>query len=399
LRRLLASICALSLGAAYACSADDAASPTTDGGADTSADVTTDAAPDAGDASADADAEPTCAPFVPPAGCAFDGGLSDRLECTGLYEDFARRTLACGVREFEPGFVLWSDGAAKRRFVYLPPGATIGADDPDQWFFPPGTKLWKEFSIALPDGGMAVIETRLFSKQQDGTWRWTTYVWSDDGAMAVRTDNGVKNVRGTTYEIPSQQDCAKCHDGRIDKVLGFDSILMAAPEAKGLVYAELLAKGKLAASPAPPAASALQIPGTPAERAALGYLHANCGVACHNASAASGANQSGLHMKLVAANLARAVGTDTVTTGANKRPGGNFPNQPPPPDGGWFAIHPGDLSRSLLPTRMATRDVTDGGRGQMPPFITHVVDDAGVATVSAWISGMTVDAGYPAPAP
>jgi hypothetical protein len=272
-------------------------------------------------------------------------------------------------------------------------------DDLDSWFFPPGTKFWKEFSIALPDGGTAVVETRLFSKQQDGTWRWTTYVWSDDGSMATRTDTGVQNVRGTTYEIPAQQDCAKCHDGRIDKILGVDSILMAAPEAHGLVYSELLAKGQLMGAPAPPAASALQIPGTPEERAALGYLHANCGVGCHNTTAASGANQSGLHMKLLAASLATAVGTDTVTTGANKHPGGNFPNQPPAPDGGWFAFHPGDLSRSLIPARMGIRDQRDGGKGQMPPIITHAVDDAGVAAVTAWISGMTVDAGYPAPAP
>lgn len=387
---------ALSAAIAVGCSSDDPVVPPPDSSADVIA----------ADVVADADAGSPCVPFVMPASCGDDGGVPDSLECTGLYGDFANKTLACDVREFAPAFPLWSDGAIKRRFAYLPPGSKIDVTDVDDWTFPAGTKTWKQFSIAT-DGGVALVETRMFWKAPDklvpeGIWKWTTYVWSTDGKTATRNDNGVLGVRGTTYDIPTHAQCDQCHAGRQDKVLGLDAILSSAPEATGLTYGELLSTGRLttSASGGPPAASALQIPGKPGERAALGYLHSNCGVACHNATSPSPANLSGLHLKLKSDALGSVAATDTVATGANKKPGNNWPSQPPAPDGGWYAIHPGDVARSLVPARMAIRDLdVDGGRAQMPPLVSHQVDDAGVAAVTSWIQSMTVDGGYPAPAP
>lgn len=380
-----------------ACSSDDVATPTNDAATDTATDALADVVVDAG---------PPCAPFVPPPSCNDDGGVPDDLACTGLYSDLAKRELACDVHEFAPGFPLWSDGALKRRFVYLPPNTKIDVSDPDEWTFPANTKMWKEFTIPVGDGGTALVETRMFWKAPDklvpeGIWKWTTYVWSTDGKTATRNDVGMKNVLGTGYQIPNHGECDQCHAGRQDKVLGFDAILMSAPEATGFTYAQLLAGGRLTstASGGPPPASALQIPGKPTERAALGYLHSNCGVACHNATSPSPGNLSGLHMKLKSDGLATAATTDTVVTGANKKPGNNWPGEPAAPDGGWYAIHPGDVGRSLIPARMAARDVDDGGRAQMPPIITHRVDDAGVAAITTWIDSMRTDGGYPAPAP
>ncbi len=42
---------------------------------------------------------------------------------------------------------LWSDGATKRRWMALPDGATIDLAPDGDFLFPPGTILWKEFSI------------------------------------------------------------------------------------------------------------------------------------------------------------------------------------------------------------------------------------------------------------
>ena len=47
------------------------------------------------------------------------------LRCTGLYTDFASKALAPDNKEYTPGLVLWSDGADKTRWLYLPPGAKI----------------------------------------------------------------------------------------------------------------------------------------------------------------------------------------------------------------------------------------------------------------------------------
>src|SRR5205807_1528788 len=50
-------------------------------------------------------------------------GLPNHLRCTGLYADWDTKTVDTSVREYTPGYVLWSDGALKTRFIYLPPGS------------------------------------------------------------------------------------------------------------------------------------------------------------------------------------------------------------------------------------------------------------------------------------
>src|SRR5688572_24156197 len=76
---------------------------------------------------------------------------------------------------FSPQYPLWSDGAHKRRWIQLPPGTAIDATRPDAWVFPPGTRLWKEFALERP------IETRLIEQLADGSWRYATYVWNEEG--------------------------------------------------------------------------------------------------------------------------------------------------------------------------------------------------------------------------
>ena len=71
----------------------------------------------------------------------------EHLADTGLYADFALRTPAPGVLTFAPQYPLWTDGAAKRRWISLPPGEAIDATDIDNWQFPIGTRLWKEFAF------------------------------------------------------------------------------------------------------------------------------------------------------------------------------------------------------------------------------------------------------------
>ena len=63
----------------------------------------------------------------------------------GLYVEGSCSLLAEGVRFFAPRYALWTDGAAKERYIYLPPGTSIDTTDPDQWIFPEGTMIWKNF--------------------------------------------------------------------------------------------------------------------------------------------------------------------------------------------------------------------------------------------------------------
>jgi hypothetical protein len=79
-----------------------------------------------------------------------DTGLPADLFCTGLYADRKLSRINGGAMPYTPGVTLWSDGAEKHRYLYLPPSTTIDTSNLDAWRFPVGTKAWKEFRV---DGG------------------------------------------------------------------------------------------------------------------------------------------------------------------------------------------------------------------------------------------------------
>src|SRR5687767_9983187 len=112
------------------------------------------------------------------------------LQDTGLYADFKTLQVDSKHLAFSPQYPLWSDGAAKRRWISLPPGTVIDGSDPDAWVFPVGTRFWKEFSF---DGQR--VETRYLERQADGQWLYAAYAWSPDGREAhLAPDRGRMGV-------------------------------------------------------------------------------------------------------------------------------------------------------------------------------------------------------------
>ena len=96
------------------------------------------------DSTADDRWEPDAAP---PIDCSADAGGATGasgaphfLACTGLYSDFAAGSISPSAVAYDPGLHLWTDGATKRRFIYLPPGTQIDTSDMDEWTFPVSTK-------------------------------------------------------------------------------------------------------------------------------------------------------------------------------------------------------------------------------------------------------------------
>src|SRR5262245_42738978 len=105
--------------------------------------------------------------------------IPERLSETGLFADVLMATVADGVRADQPRVEPWRDGATKRRWMLVPPGTAIDTSDPDNWNFPAGTKIWKEFTR---DG--VRVETRLLFKHGDA-WTPVAYVWrSSDEAWS-----------------------------------------------------------------------------------------------------------------------------------------------------------------------------------------------------------------------
>jgi hypothetical protein len=318
-----------------------------------------------------------------------DAGMAQTyLACTGLYSDWDTKTIASDALAYTPSYVLWSDGAQKSRWVHIPAGSKIDTTDMDDWVFPVGTKVWKQFSL-----GGQIIETRLLWKASTGLsgWQVHDYFWSSDGKSATLNDCGETNVNGTTYEIPSQTQCFTCHSGRKDLLLGFDLIGLGAPGGAGLRLSDLVAQQLLTQ---PPPATTITIPedSTGKAAAALGYMHVNCGVTCHNTNSGAMANNTNVFMKLLAAQMYPEGGAgqvahlDTYTTTVNVTSTDMMPENK-----SWLFIKPGDSTNSLLPQMALTRLAEDAGGTifqPMPPIISHQPDTTGVGVVEAWINAL-----------
>ena len=264
---------------------------------------------------------------------------------------------------FSPQYPLWSDGTTKRRWLYLPPGTAVDASQPDAWVFPPGSRLWKEFSYARP------VETRFIERLADGSWRYATYIWNAEGTDAVLAPAGgvaalpVQGAPGGQYAIPAQADCRACHEGGPVPVLGVGAIQLSPDRDPLAPHAErmrpehvdlraLVARGLL--RNLPPALldrGPRIVAATPTARAALGYLHGNCGH-CHNGSG-----------PLAPLELLLAQEAADGAASAEK------------------------AVRSILGQsgRLALRMQSRNPSNQMPPLGTRVADAEAMALIEPWI--------------
>jgi hypothetical protein len=305
-------------------------------------------------------------------------GAPETLQDTGLYSDFAALQVDDTHLAFSPQYPLWTDGAAKRRWISLPPGTAVDASDPDAWSFPVGTRLWKEFSFA----GQRV-ETRFMERRPDG-WLYAAYAWSADGRetqrVSARGRRGAHPLEGgRSHAIPGVTDCKVCHQGGRSEVLGFSAIQLSAQRDPGAPHAEpsspvnlsaLIERGLLVGLPV-----SLESPGIGAasaiERAALGYLHGNCGH-CHNEQGPL--RNVGLFLRQTAGATAEGAIASTV----------NHPVRKPAPGQSHDAtlrIEPQHPDRSALMQRIASRSPAL----QMPPLGTELTDRQAMDLIRRWI--------------
>jgi hypothetical protein len=368
-------------GAAWAGCTDEAeptpTPPSEEAGPDTAApDVyvpPVDAAPDSGrDCAADVEKD----------------GLLKHLDCTGLYSDLPSKTVAADAKPYTPGVEFWSDGAEKSRFLYLPPGAKIDISNFDEWKFPNGTKIWKEFKV----GGKR-IETRLYVKAKD-SWRHTNYRWNDTETDAVRDDKGEKVVipgRAAPYEIPETFTCNNCHQGRAEPVLGVEAVSLGLPTAKGVTLATLAAEGRFSSTP-PTTTFTIPDDGSGKAAPALTWMHANCGT-CHNDSVGAGAGFTGLFLLLRPSQLLPEAGTATAQDlDPWKTTVGQMSTRQDTDAGvNYVRIVKGDPSASLVSILSGRR--VDAGEEpssaiQMPPIVTRLPDTQGHALLDTWITAI-----------
>jgi hypothetical protein len=309
--------------------------------------------------------------------CADAGVPASTLACTGLYADFATKQLAANAVAYTPATPLWSDNAQKARWIELPANTQIDISNPDEWTFPVGTKLFKEFRV---DGQR--VETRMFQKTTSTFWVYATYAWNADDSAATINYGGPVPVGndGGTWNIPSNDDCGECHRGRQDRILGFEQVSLGLPGAQGLTLAELAAEGLV--TPAPASVSlTIGDDGTGLDGLALGWIHVNCGVTCHNSNPAAAGYGAGMLLRLDPTQLdgtaPSAATWDVFKTTINVPcVSGSVAGQP--------RIVPGDPADSVVYQLMDER-----GTLQMPPIASLLVDVPDVTVVRAWIQAMS----------
>jgi len=213
-------------------------------------------------------------------------------------------------------------------------------------------------------------------------------VWSADGrSAALAPEEGVRGAceaaPGVPFDVPSRADCLACHGAGRGPVLGFNALQLSADRDPLAPHAEfsgdadlqvLLARGWLRNLPEALRERAPRIESpSPESRAALGYLHGNCGH-CHND------NGSPAPVDLV---LAQSAATNAMSyesmvgslmgKASRYRTRGMPANAP--------LIDAGRPDTSVLIARMRSRDPLM----QMPPLGTQLIDTESLKLIEHWI--------------
>ena len=295
------------------------------------------------------------------------------LSETGLYADISAKEIHPAVLHYTPQFSLWSDGAEKERWIYIPECDVVDTTDMDSWSVPVGTRLFKEFAI---DG--VRVETRMVERIGAGPrdFAYASYQWNDDESEATKVGvDGLDDVHSSGHDIPSRDGCHRCHGGHAlggglpSRALGFSAVQLSHEGGRALLDT-LVADGRLSEAPGD-----IQIPGDESAQAALGYLHANCGN-CHN-DTPDGIPQVDLSLWLGA-------WVTTVTDSAAVQTAVDVPNLLFSDQHVSGRIVSAAPEESSVLYRMAQR----GNTAQMPPLASEHVDEDGLAIVRAWIEGL-----------
>ena len=119
------------------------------------------------------------------------------------------------VLPFSPQYPLWSDGAAKRRWIWLPPGTSIDAGAARRLGIPASARSCGRNSRTATCSRRATSNAAA-----DGEWRFGSYVWSADGKDAVLApasgmrDLPAPNAPGARYTIPVRGRLPRLPRGR-----------------------------------------------------------------------------------------------------------------------------------------------------------------------------------------
>ncbi len=310
------------------------------------------------------------------------------LSQTGAFTDTARLTAAPGLVPYTVNSPLWSDGAAKLRWMALPAGTKVRFNDKGEKAFPPGTVFVKHFEIALDERHPETrrrLETRLLVMDANGAAYGVTYKWRADNSDADLLPAGLDEelslreaggaTRRQTWSYPSQTDCTRCHTAPAGFVLGpkvsqlngafdYPDKRLKDNQLRAWNHAGLLEPALDEATlPTLPRLVSLTDTTAPLEQRVRSYLDANCSQ-CHRPGGVHARWDARSEIPLAEAGIVNA--RALLSLG---RPGAKI-------------VKPGDTAHSVLFQRLGSTDPAV----QMPPLARHRPDTAAVEVVRQWIN-------------
>ncbi|MBX7461241.1 SO2930 family diheme c-type cytochrome [Qipengyuania huizhouensis] len=293
-------------------------------------------------------------------------GMPRLLSDFGFFEDPSAQLPTAGVSPYRLNTPLYSDGAEKLRFVYVPGGQKVGASGEGLLEFPVGSALIKTFAFE-ENGKRRLVETRVLLHRADG-WLALPYLWNEEQTEATLAVAGAR-VQATTpagemisYRVPNKNQCKECH--------GLDGdVVPIGPKARNLSADWLEATlGQV-----PDGADTLPVwenrASASVDEAARAYLDVNC-AHCHRPGAT--ASNSGLDLRWEQDDP-HAIGIMKRPVAAGRGAGKHL-----------YDIVPGKPDESILLHRM----LSDDPGVAMPELGKSTVDDEGTEIVREWIKGM-----------
>lgn len=320
------------------------------------------------------------------------------LSQTGVFTDLATLATAPGVIPYDVANPLWSDAAAKQRWIILPNDGShnsaaedIAFSEEGNWTFPAGTVFVKHFEVALDESNPASVkrlETRFLICTEGGGKYGVTYKWNPAGTEAELLTSGLAESYDVTlsgggietrnWDYPSRADCMLCHNDAAGQALGVrthslnksfhydltgrDANQLATFNALGMFDTTLTA----AQLEDFIEARAIDDETAPIEHRVRSYLDSNCSH-CH---------QPGATVPHFDARLGTPLKVQGLINGLIQ---GHFSLGP---DGRY--MKPGDPELSAVHVRLANV----GNGAAMPPLAKNVVDQEAVGLLQEYLESL-----------
>lgn len=299
------------------------------------------------------------------------GLIPAALSGTGAFSDTANLALAPGAVPFKVNSPLWSDGAAKSRWLFVPSGAAMGFSPAGNWTYPPGSVFVKHFAL-----GARRLETRLNVVKADGSIYGVAYKWRSDDSDADRVDAGfAESVNGQSWFFPGPQDCLQCHTPAAGWVLGprtrqlngdflYASTGKTDNQLRTLAWLGLIAPAPANGSSLDRLAPLDDLTAT-LEHRARSYIDSNC-AHCHQPGGVNSNWDGRFDTPLDQQGLVDAPALNGLGLADAK------------------LVAPGDPASSILHKRMDSRVAGVG----MPPLASSLKDEEALRVLSDWIRSL-----------